>query len=114
MMREEHVKNNTVTKVCPAFDSRSNQCTQKRENKRRRRQCEEERKKTNEKRERESVCVVGRTFWFVARLLDAFLLPAHYYRRDVNDDDDTTRLLDERDDFLCGMHFFLFFLGQKK
>ena len=112
MMREEHVKN-TVTKVCPAFDSRSNQCTQKRENKRRRRQCEEERKKTNEKRERECVCVVGRTFWFVARLLDAFL-PAHYYRRDDDDDDDTTRLLDERDDFLCGMHFFLFFLGQKK
>ena len=106
MMREEHVKN-TVTKVCPAFDSRSNQCTQKRENKRRRRQCEEERKKTNEKRER--VCVVGRTFWFVARLLDAFL-PAHYYRRD-DDDDDTTRL-DERDDFLCGMNFFLF--SQKK
>ena len=104
MLREEHVKN-TVNKVCPAFDSRSNQCTQKRENKRRRRQCEE-RKKTNEERERESV--VGRTFWFVARLLDAFL-PAHYRRDD--DDDDTTRL-DERD-FLCGMNFFLFF-GQKK
>ena len=60
------------------------------------------------------MCVVGRTFWFVARLLDAFLLPAHYYRRDVNDDD-TTRLLDERDDFLCGMHSFLFFsVGVKK
>ena len=56
------------------------------------------------------MCVVGRTFWFVARLLDAFL-PAHYYRRD-DDDDDTTRL-DERDDFLCGMNFFLFF-GPKK
>ena len=110
-MREQqkHVKN-TVTKVCPAFDSRSNQCTQKREHKRRRRQCEEERKKTNEKRE--SVCVVGRTFWFVARLLDAFL-PAHYYRRDDDDDDDTTRL-DERDDFLCGMNFFLFLFGPKK
>ena len=106
MMREEHVKN-TVTKVCPAFDSRSNQCTQKRENKRRRRQSEE-REEKNERKERESVCVVGRTFWFVARLLDAFL-PAHYYRRD-DDDDDTTRL-DERD-FLCGMNFFLFF--QKK
>ena len=61
--------------------------------------------KKRTKRERE--CVVGRTFWFVARLLDAFL-PAHH-RRD--DDDDTTRL-DERD-FLCGMNFFLFF-GQKK
>ena len=73
-----------------------------------------EEKNERKERERERECVVGRTFWFVARLLDAFLLPAHYYRRDVNDDDDTTRLLDERDDFLCGMHFFLFFLGQKK
>ena len=107
MMREEHVKN-TVNKVCPTFDSRSNQCTQKRENKRRRRRTKGGKKRTK----RERVCVVGRTFWFVARLLDAFL-PAHYYRRD-DDDDDTTRLLDERDDFLCGMHFFLFFLGQKK
>ena len=68
------------------------------------------REEKNERKERESVCVVGRTFWFVARLLDAFL-PAHYYRRD-DDDDDTTRLLDERDDFLCGMHSFLFFLWE--
>ena len=67
------------------------------------------REEKNERKERESVCVVGRTFWFVARLLDAFL-PAHYRRDD--DDDDTTRL-DERDDFLCGMNFFLFF-GPKK
>ena len=71
------------------------------------------REEKNERKERERVCVVGRTFWFVARLLDAFL-PAHYYRRDDDDDDDTTRLLDERDDFLCGMHFFLFLFGPKK
>jgi len=108
MMREEHVKN-TVTKVCPAFDSRSNQCTQKRENKRRRRQSEE-REEKNERKERESVCVVGRTFWFVALLLDAFL-PAHYYRRD--DDDDTTRLF-RRKRFFVWDAFFSFSFWSKK
>jgi len=46
MMREEHVKNNTVTKVCPAFDSRSNQCAYKNG------------KIKDERKERESVCVL--------------------------------------------------------
>ena len=108
MMREEHVKN-TVNKVCPTFDSRSNQCTQKRENKRRRRQCEEERKKTNEKRERACVLLVARfgLLLFFSTLFFPLIII-------VATTTTTQRVcLDERD-FLCGMHFFLFLFGQKK